>query len=63
MSGGIELGVPSSSAAAAGAPQMIAADMIAPAITTPVDADMTNVECILCVIGILHVSFRRDQSA
>jgi hypothetical protein len=43
---------------------MSAADRIALAIVTPtlVDADTTNVERILCVISILHVSLRRGLS-
>jgi hypothetical protein len=43
---------------------MIAADRIAPAIATPalVGAGTANAERILCVISILHVSFR-SQSA
>src|SRR5258706_6326377 len=47
---------PRASAAAAGLPEIIAADRIAPAIATPVDADTTNEEPILCVISILHAS-------
>jgi hypothetical protein len=64
ISGVVFCARPRSSAAAAGAPEMIAADRSAPAIAAPaiVDADMTNVERILCVIGILHGSLRRGLS-
>jgi len=45
------------SAAAAGLPEMIAADRIAPRTASPVDADTTKAERMLCVISNLHASF------